>query len=79
MLVEYVYHSCKVSVSSRESMVDLMVLEMVDFDVILSMDWLASCHATLDYHGKTLKFDIRRESSFLFQGGDRSETPYNLI
>ncbi|XP_070040026.1 uncharacterized protein [Nicotiana tomentosiformis] len=28
---------------------------MVDFDMILGMDWLSSCHAMLDCHAKTVK------------------------
>ncbi|XP_070010901.1 uncharacterized protein [Nicotiana sylvestris] len=27
---------------------------MVDFDMVLGMDWLSSCHANLDYHAKTM-------------------------
>ncbi|WP_368859993.1 hypothetical protein [Microbacterium sp. C7(2022)] len=29
-------------------MADLIELEMVEFDVIMGMDWLASCYATVD-------------------------------
>lgn len=63
MLVEYVCHSYEVSMSSRESMVNLMVLDMADFDVILGMDWLASYCTTLDCHNKTMKFDNLGEQS----------------
>jgi len=34
--------------------VDLLLLCMVDFDVILGMDWLSSCRAILDGHAKTM-------------------------
>ncbi|PHU21986.1 Glucose-6-phosphate/phosphate translocator 2, chloroplastic [Capsicum chinense] len=33
--------------------VDLIVLDMVDFDVILGMDWLSPYHTVLDYFAKT--------------------------
>ncbi|XP_070034484.1 uncharacterized protein [Nicotiana tomentosiformis] len=33
---------------------DLLLLDMVDFDVILGMDWLLPYHATLDCHPKTV-------------------------
>ncbi|XP_070002876.1 uncharacterized protein [Nicotiana sylvestris] len=31
---------------------------MVNFDVILGMDWLSLCHAILDYHAKTMTLAI---------------------
>ncbi|XP_070044551.1 uncharacterized protein, partial [Nicotiana tomentosiformis] len=31
-----------------------LLLDMVDFDVILGMDWLSPYHAILDYHAKTV-------------------------
>ncbi|XP_070029976.1 uncharacterized protein [Nicotiana sylvestris] len=34
--------------------VDLLLLDMVDFDVILEMDWLSPYHAILDCHAKTV-------------------------
>ena len=33
---------------------DLKVLGMIDFDVILGMDWLSSYHAILNCHAKTI-------------------------
>ena len=49
LLVQSLYKSCMVSVDSMEMLVYLMLLGMVDFDVILGMDWLASCHTTVDW------------------------------
>lgn len=51
---------------------------MTDFDVILGMDWLGLCHATLDCYFKSVELSIPVEPVFVFQG-DRSEVPYNLI
>ena len=53
-LVNSVYRTCLVTMNGRNSMVDLIVLDLVDFDVILGMDWLASCHATVNCHKKTV-------------------------
>ena len=33
---------------------DLKVLDMIDFDVILGMDWLSSYHTILNCHAKTI-------------------------
>ena len=39
--IDAVYLNCIVKVQGNELLVDLLPLEMVDFDVILGMDW---CH-----------------------------------
>lgn len=43
------YRGCVISVCDRETPVDLIELEILDFDVILGMDWLHSFYASLDY------------------------------
>ena len=52
--VTSMYRSCLVTIDGKDSMVDLIVLDLIDFDVILGMDWLASCHATVNCHKKTV-------------------------
>ncbi|XP_070021859.1 uncharacterized protein [Nicotiana sylvestris] len=37
---------------------DLLLLDMVDFDVILGMDWLSPYLAVLDCHAKTVTLDL---------------------
>ncbi|XP_070037233.1 uncharacterized protein [Nicotiana tomentosiformis] len=54
MVVDSVYRSCVVTVGSLETRIDLLLLDMVDFDVILGMDWLSPYHAILDCHAKTM-------------------------
>ncbi|XP_070034717.1 uncharacterized protein [Nicotiana tomentosiformis] len=49
-----VYRSCVVTIGRLETRVDLFLLSIVDVDVIVGMDWLPPCHATLDYHAKTV-------------------------
>ncbi|XP_070041615.1 uncharacterized protein [Nicotiana tomentosiformis] len=41
---------------------------MVDFDIIVGMDWLSSCHATADFHEKTVKFSFIREDPVITRG-----------
>ncbi|KAJ1386965.1 Retrotransposon gag domain [Sesbania bispinosa] len=50
----------------KELFANLIALDMVDFDVILGMDWLASHNATLDGHNKMVKFEMPGESTFSF-------------
>ncbi|XP_070034876.1 uncharacterized protein [Nicotiana tomentosiformis] len=48
IMVDHVYRSCLVTIGVYETRVDLLLLNMVDFDVILGMDWLSPYHAILD-------------------------------
>ncbi|XP_070050422.1 uncharacterized protein [Nicotiana tomentosiformis] len=48
MVVAMVYRDCVVTVHGWDTMDDCIELGMVDFDVILVMDWLYSCFAKLD-------------------------------
>ena len=43
---------CLVTIGYREMPVDLVHLDLQDFDIILGMDWLASYHASVDFFGK---------------------------
>ncbi|KAJ1405132.1 Zinc finger, CCHC-type [Sesbania bispinosa] len=78
LLVDCVYRSCVVSIEGKELFANLIALDMVDFDVILGMDWLASHYATLDCHNKVMKFEMLGESGFSFQG-EQGWAPHNLI
>ena len=52
VIVEKVYRSCLVNFVGSNTHVDLIILEMVDFDVILGMTWLSSNFAILDCNAK---------------------------
>ncbi|XP_070049052.1 uncharacterized protein [Nicotiana tomentosiformis] len=52
IIVDHVYRSCVVTIGSLETSVDLLLLDMVVFDIILGMDWLSHYHAILDCHAK---------------------------
>ncbi|XP_073223443.1 uncharacterized protein [Cicer arietinum] len=78
LLAKSVYRSCDVIIDDKVLPVDLVVIDLIDFDVILGMDWLALHHATLDCHNKVVKFEIPGQPVFSFQGG-RSWVPHNQI
>lgn len=42
------------TVREIDSLINLIILDMVDFDVILGMDWLSHYHSILDYFYKTI-------------------------
>lgn len=51
-----VYRGCVVSVGGQYTLVDMFELYMVDFYVILWMDWLYWCYASLDYQTRKVVF-----------------------
>ena len=61
ILVERVYHDCTISVNHKSIIVDLVELDMVDFDVILGMDWLHACYASIDCRTRAVKFQFPNE------------------
>ena len=54
LVVDRVYRSYLVSLAGYDTWVDLIILGMVDFDVILGMDWLSPYHDVLDCNAKTV-------------------------
>ncbi|WRX29254.1 Reverse transcriptase domain - like 10 [Theobroma cacao] len=55
-----------------------VVSNTLDFDVILGMNWLSPCHASVDCYHKLVRFDFPSEPSFSIQR-DWSNAPTNLI
>ena len=54
VIVERIYRSCLVNFVGNNTHVDLVILEMVDFNVILGMTWLSPNFAILDCNAKTV-------------------------
>ncbi|XP_070004218.1 uncharacterized protein [Nicotiana sylvestris] len=54
IMVDCVYRYCVVVIEGLETSVDLLLLDMVDFDVILGIDWLSPYYTILDCHAKTV-------------------------
>jgi len=54
ILVKYVYLDCEIEIRDKIFIGDLNVLDMVDFDVILGMDWLAKHRASVNCWGKKI-------------------------
>ena len=55
-----------VVVSEREMSVDLVILDMIDYDVILGMDFLSKYGATIDCKAKVVSFQPLGEERFIF-------------
>ena len=54
LVVDRVYRSYLVSLAGYDTWVDLIILGMVDFDVILGMDWVSPYRDVLDCNAKTV-------------------------
>ncbi|XP_075107193.1 uncharacterized protein LOC142180156 [Nicotiana tabacum] len=73
LLAEYVYRACQIRVEGRDTLANLIVLDIIDFDMLMGMDWLSSCYAIVDCHAKIVKFEIPNEPSFVLKGGQVPE------
>src|SRR5262249_25278908 len=76
--VIFMYSVCVVKIEGREFQANLIELPILEFDVILGMDWLSAHQATMDCYRKTIMFKLMGEIEFIFYG-DRSDSPGNLI
>ncbi|XP_075080109.1 uncharacterized protein LOC142165459 [Nicotiana tabacum] len=74
LLAEYVYRSCQIQVEGRHTLANLILLDMIDFDMLIRMDWSSSCYAIVDCHAKIVKFEIPNEPSFILKGSQVPET-----
>ncbi|XP_070055048.1 uncharacterized protein [Nicotiana tomentosiformis] len=54
VVVDRIYRSCVVTFCGYETRADLLLLDMIDFEVIPGMDWLSPYHVILDCHAKTV-------------------------
>lgn len=64
LISDVVYKFCIVEVAGKELGVDLILLDIKDFDVILGMDWLIAHHAIIDCYHKKIVFNIPNKKPF---------------
>ncbi|XP_070045141.1 uncharacterized protein [Nicotiana tomentosiformis] len=63
-----VYRNCIVTVHGRDTMINLIELGMVDFDVIMGMDWLHSCFPKIDCRTRTIMFEFPNKAVIKWKG-----------
>ncbi|XP_074323595.1 uncharacterized protein LOC141660507 [Apium graveolens] len=64
VIISDIFPECPIVVGDRNCKVNLLPMEMHDFDIILGMDWLSEHRATIDYRGKRVIFGDVHEPEF---------------
>ena len=78
LIVEKVYRSCLVTFVGSHTYVDLIILDIVDFDVILGMTWLSPNFAIFDCNAKTVTLAKPGTNPLVWEG-DYISTPVRTI
>lgn len=73
--IEAMYEGCGVEIDGRLLKADLYLLRMMEFDVILGMDWLSCHNAQIDCLDKTVQFCVSGEAELCFQGSKPLSQP----
>ncbi|XP_028082526.1 uncharacterized protein LOC114283863 [Camellia sinensis] len=74
LALEDVCRFCEIELDGRIFPVDLISLEMKDFNVILAMDWLMKHHASIDCFRKRVVFAMLGQHEFFFQGDGKGSS-----
>ena len=73
--IEQIYEGCGVEIDGRLLKADLYPLSMMEFDVILGMDWLSHHKAQIDCTDKTVRFCVPGEAELCFRGSKPLNQP----
>ena len=57
----------------ERSLVDLVKLGEMEYDVIFGMNWLSSCHTQVDYHEKRTTFRMNGTPEFIYEGNQHRQ------
>ena len=64
--VNHRYPSCTIEIEGRQLMADFMELAVIEFDVILGMEWLSHHHAVIDCFAKMIMFRLEGQDEFMY-------------
>ncbi|XP_075475201.1 uncharacterized protein LOC142505941 [Primulina tabacum] len=63
-----VHRNCKIFISGRTFKAEQIQLNMVEFDAILGIDWLAKNHALVDCQKKSIKLQTPNHEEIIYHG-----------
>ncbi|GMH08861.1 hypothetical protein Nepgr_010701 [Nepenthes gracilis] len=74
--MDVIYAECTTRIGDHCLQVDLISLDMLEFDAILRINWLVACHASIDCAENLIRFNPLEHPPFKFQGiGSRVSPP----
>jgi hypothetical protein len=68
-------NNCSIRIGERILPANLVVFQMLGFDIILGMDWLSKYYASIDCRRKEIIFRPPYEEEFIFHGSRVRATP----
>ena len=68
VIAKIVYRNCPIMFSNRVTYVELVEFDMVDYDVILGMNWLLAFFASIDFRTRVVIFNIPNEPTLEWKG-----------
>ena len=71
-------HGCELEISGILLTVDLRVMEMLEFDVILRMDWLTAYRVVIDCERRRVTAYTQDDTRVVFQGDKHDILPYTV-
>ena len=69
VVAKRVYRNCPIMLPNIVFYVDLVELDMLDFDIILGMDWLHACFASIDCRTRVARFNFPNKPIVESKGG----------
>ena len=61
-------NECEIKLGKDITKIDLVVLDLEDFNIILGMDWLSTHHACIVCFHKIVTFCLKKGMECVFQG-----------
>ena len=68
MTTSLMLRACPTNLRDRLVLANLVLLDIVDYDVILGMDWLSQHHACMNCFDKIVTFQVETSFPIVFQG-----------
>ncbi|XP_075507424.1 uncharacterized protein LOC142544248 [Primulina tabacum] len=71
--IHKIYRDCKSSISAQIFEAELIQLNMIEFDIILGMDWLVKHHAIVDCQKKNVRLQTPTKDEIIYHGKSKEQ------